>query len=218
MLKKNLIEQKEIQNKINLLPKGTLKKRNFGNKTYFYLAYRENKKIINKYIGNNQKEADEIMKLVEERKNIEIQLKELKKEWATYEKVGISKHSDELKQVIDESAKGNDFNLSLRGFLDIFYSYKYNKAKMVSLIKHEPNQYECVPDYQYAICAATAHKLANDFGVKVPSWVWKNRYFLKEMYFGGVGKTRLRIYNMLYSPPEFKHRSLFVDENILTRV
>jgi hypothetical protein len=163
-------------------------------------------------------EAEKHSKLAEERKTYEKQLKELQQDWKIYNKVGIEESSKELKAVIAESAKGNDFSLSLRGFLDVFYSCKDDKEKMFALIKREPQHYRNVPDYQYAMCAATANKLANDYDLEVPSWVWKDRYYMKEMYFGGIRKGRLRMYNMLYSPAEFKHRGLFVDENILMRV
>ncbi len=89
---------------------------------------------------------------------------------------------------------------------------------MYILIKGEPRNHPDVPDYQYAICAATANQLANDYALDVPEWVWKDRYYMKKMYFGNVRKGRLRMYNMLYSPAEFKHRGLFLDENILVRV
>lgn len=124
----------------------------------------------------------------------------------------------ELRLVISESAKGNDFSLSFRGFLDVFYSFQDSKEKMYALIQNEPEQFGNVPNYQYAMCAAAANKLANDYDLEVPDWVWKDRYYMKEMYFGNVRKSRLRMYNMLYSPAEFKHRGLFVDENILKRV
>lgn len=215
---RNLQIQKELKNKIKQLPKGTVKTRRVNDKTYYYLAYRENRKVINKYIGGDMKDAEALAKLIEERKAYENQLKELQKDWIIYNKVGIKESSHELRQVIEESAKGNDFNLSLRGFLDVFYSCKDEKDKMLDLIKREPKQYKNVPDYQYAMCAATANKLANDFDVKVPDWVWKDRYYMKEMYFANVRQGRLRMYNMLYSPAEFKHRGLFVDENILMRV
>ena len=216
--KKNLQLQKELKNKINELPKGTVKERRVKDKTYYYLAYREDGKVINKYIRDEKQEAEKLSKLVKERKACENQLKELQKDWKIYAKVGIEESSDELRQVISESAKGNDFSLSLRGFLDVFYSCRNDKEKMYDLIKREPRQYKNVPDYQYAMCAATANKLANDHDMEVPNWVWKDRYYLKEMYFGNVRKGRLRMYNMLYSPAEFKHRGLFVDENILMRV
>lgn len=215
---KNLQLQRELKSKIIVLPKGTVKERRVKDKTYYYLAYREDGKVINKYIGDEKQEAQELSKLVEERKAYENQLKELQKDWKIYAKVGIEECSDELRQVIAESAKGNDFSLSLRGFLDVFYSCRNDKEKMYDLIKREPRQYKNVPDYQYAMCAATANKLANDYDIEVPDWVWKDRYYMKEMYFGNVRKGRLRMYNMLYSPAEFKHRGLFVDENILMRV
>lgn len=215
---KNLLLQREVKNKITALPKGTVKERRVKGKKYYYLAYRENGKVVNKYIGDDSLEAEKKSKLVVERKAYESQLKELQKDWKIYSKVGIQESSDELKAVIDESAKGNDFSLSLRGFLDVFYSCKDDKDKMFALIKQEPQYYKNVPDYQYAMCAATANKLANDYDLEVPDWVWKDRYYMKEMYFGNVRKGRLRMYNMLYSPAEFKHRGLFMDENILMRI
>lgn len=215
---KNLLLKEELKNNISRLPRGIVKERKVNDKTYYYLAYRENRKVINKYIGDDSLKAKKLSKLVEERKAFENQLRQLQKDWKIYNKVGIEESSDELRQVITESAKGNDFSLSLRGFLDIFYSCKDDKEKMFALIKREPQFYKNILDYQYAMCAATANKLSNDYGLKVPSWVWKDRYYMKEMYFGGIRKGRLRIYNMLYSPAEFKHRGLFVDENILMRV
>jgi len=211
---KNLKEQQKLKQKIDTLPNGTLKKRMFHGNVYYYLAYRENHKVVNKYIKDKEKVAEQI----KTRKVYEKKLQQLESDWDVFNKVGILQNSLELRQVINESALGQDFGLAFRGFLDAFYSFKADKEKMHSLIRHEPVQYESVPNYQYSMCAAAAHKLANDYGVEVPSWVWKKRYYLTDMYFGGVGKTRLRMYNMLYSPPEFKHRNLFIDENILARV
>jgi len=215
---KNLLLQRELKTNISSLPKGIIKARKVKNKTYYYFAYRENRKVVNKYIGNDSIEAEKLSQLVEKRKAYEKQLKDLQKDWEIYNRVGIEESSSDLKAVITESARGNDFSLSLRGFLDVFYSCKDDKESMFDLIKREPKYYKSVPDYQYAMCAATANKLANDYDLVVPSWVWKNRYYMKEMYFGSIRKGRLRMYNMLYSPAEFKHRGLFVDENILTRV
>jgi hypothetical protein len=82
---------------------------------------------------------------------MENHLKQLQKDWKIYNKVGIEESSNELRQVIIESAKSNDFSLSLRGFLDIFYSCKDDKEKMFALIKQEPKVYKNVLDYQYAM-------------------------------------------------------------------
>jgi hypothetical protein len=216
--RKNLQIQRELENNISSLPRGSIKERKVKDKTYYYLAYRQNKKVINKYIGVEPLEAKKLSRLILKRKAFENQLKQLQKDWKIYSKAGIEESSDELRQVITESARGGNFSLSLRGFLDVFYSCKDDKEKMSALIKREPKAYKNVPEYRYAMCAAAVNKLANDYGLKVPAWVWKDRYYMKEMYFGGINKGRLRIYNMLYSPAEFKHRGLFVDENILMRV
>jgi len=215
---RNLILQRELEDKLEKLPKGCIKERKIKNNTYYYLAYRDSGRVINKYIGKSRPEAEKLSRILEQRKVYKNQLRLLQKDWKIYNKAGIVNSYGHLSQVIEESARGRNFSLSLRGFLDVFYSYKGNKRKMSALIKMEPGFYEKVPGFQYAICAATAHKLSNDFGLKEPSWVWKQKYYMKEMYFGNINKGSLRIYNMLYAPPELKHRGLFLDENILFRV
>ena len=215
---RNLMLQRELEDKLEKLPKGCIKERKIRNNTYYYLAYRDNGKVVNKYIGKSRPETEKLSRILEKRKVYKNRLRQLQKDWKIYNKAGIVDSDGHISQVIEESARGKDFSLSLRGFLDVFYSCKDNKIKMYALIKMEPGFCKKVPGYQYAICAATAHKLANDFGLKVPSWVWKQKYYMKEMYFGNINKGSLRIYNMLYSPPEFKHRGLFLDENILFRV
>jgi len=215
---RNLMLQRELENKLEKLPKGCIKERKIRNNTYYYLAYRDSGKVVNKYIGKYKPAVENLSRILEKRKVYKTRLRQLQKDWKIYNKAGVVESDGHLSQVIQESASGRDFSLSLRGFLDVFYSCKGNKRKMSALIKMEPELYKKVPDYQYAICAATAHKLANDFGLKAPSWAWKQKYYMKEMYFGNINKGSLRIYNMLYAPPEFKHRGLFLDENILFRV
>src|SRR5450830_1123762 len=107
---KNLLLKEELKNNISRLPRGIVKERKVNDKTYYYLAYRENRKVINKYIGDNSLKAKKLSKLVEERKAFENQLRQLQKDWKIYNKVGIEESSDELRQVITESAKGKDFS------------------------------------------------------------------------------------------------------------
>jgi len=123
---KNLQLKEELKNNISRLPRGIVKERKVNGKTYYYLAYRENRKVVNKYIGDNSLKAKKISKLVKERKAFENHLKQLQKDWKIYNKIGIEENSSELMQVITESANVKDFNLSLMGFLDIFYSNKDN--------------------------------------------------------------------------------------------
>ena len=67
--------------------------------------------------------------------------------------------------------------------------------------------------------AAMAHKLANDYALEVPAWVYDGIYYLSERpFFGCNAKGDLRLLFMYKSPAEFKHRNLFVDEHVLERV
>ena len=114
-----------------------------------------------------------------------------------------------------EIAKGRDFYLSLGDFLDDFYRAD-NKLRYAML--------ETPPDFtinriHLAYLASAVHKLANDYGFKTPAWVFDERCYLRDMpFFGCNAKGNLRLLFMYKSPAEFKHRNLFVDENVLRRV
>ncbi len=70
----------EYEDKLISLPKGTIKNKKVGDKTYYYLCYREGKKVISKYIGKDEESLKQVQSLIEERKHIESMLKQLKKE------------------------------------------------------------------------------------------------------------------------------------------
>jgi len=61
-----------------LLPKGTLVEKHCGDKTYYYLKYRDGKRIVSKYILNN--EVGELKEKIQDRKHCEKMLKMLKDE------------------------------------------------------------------------------------------------------------------------------------------
>ena len=112
--------------------------------------------------------------------------------------------------------EGEDFKLALGDFLDIFYSSTdIIKKEMINEPPLDLPQIEQVP-----ILAATAHKLSNDFSIKAPNWVFEPRCYLSSNtpYFGIFTKTNYKIILMVVSPPEFKHRNIFVSRNTLTRV
>ena len=44
-------ERKLLEKELFRLPKGSIKKRKIGNNYYYYLQYRERKKVIHKYLG-----------------------------------------------------------------------------------------------------------------------------------------------------------------------
>jgi hypothetical protein len=123
-----------------------------------------------------------------------------------------------MKNVLaDTLALGGDFYIKLGDFLDEFYSADWEtKGRMIAERPAETPQMkrEFLP-----FAAAAAHKLANDFGLDVPLWVFEKRCYLDDMpFFGCNAKGDLRLWFMYKSPTEFKHRNMFVDENVLSRV
>jgi len=122
-----------------------------------------------------------------------------------------------VKESIDNIAKGEELWISLGNFLDEFYYH--NKETRQQMIAEEPTDLKNVKKEYKAMFAATVHKLANDYKLSIPSWVWKKKYYMSEQpYFDGNVKGDLRLLFMYKSPSEFKHRNLFVDENVLKRV
>lgn len=72
--------QREYQNKIDQLPKGTIVRKKVGNHEYYYLKYRNGKKTVTDYIGRDLKKVDEVRTQVEKRKHFEKMLSELREE------------------------------------------------------------------------------------------------------------------------------------------
>ena len=65
------------------LPKGSLSESNKNGQKYYYLKYREGKKVVTKYLG---KEAGEMPALIEKRKHTEAMIKSLEDELRIAEK------------------------------------------------------------------------------------------------------------------------------------
>ena len=111
---------------------------------------------------------------------------------------------------------GADFYLQLGDFLDAFYKAPDSeKAAMLSDAPEDMPKPEYVP-----FLASTAHKLADDFELQIPEWVFEKRCYLPgtKPHFACNAKGNLRLWFMRNSPQEFKQRNLFVDENVLMRV
>ena len=62
---------------ISDLPKGSLSEVNKNGQKYYYLKYREGKKVITKYLG---KDAGDMPALIEKRKHTEAMIKSLENE------------------------------------------------------------------------------------------------------------------------------------------
>ena len=123
---------------------------------------------------------------------------------------------DSVYRVSKEANAKNDFYLLLGDFLDEFYQAPPDiKTQMIRESPENMGHREYVP-----FLASTVHKLANDHGLRPPHWVFEKRCYLsgKNPFFACNAKGKLRLLFMYKSPPEFKHRNLFVDENVLARV
>jgi hypothetical protein len=111
---------------------------------------------------------------------------------------------------------GQDFYILLGDFLDGFYRAAPDvRAEMLRDEPENMRNAEFVP-----FLAATAHKLANDCGLPAPKWAFERRCYLPgaKPYFACGAQGNLRLLFMYKSPAEFKHRNLFVDENVLARI
>ena len=72
------------QEELGTLPKGTISEKKVKQSTYFYLKYREGKKVISRYIP--QKDVDAVREQVEKRRHIETMIRSLQEERAIAEK------------------------------------------------------------------------------------------------------------------------------------
>lgn len=80
MQEKKRIEYMLAKYKENLecLPKGSISEKNVGNRIYYYLKYRDGKKVISQYISKSQ--IDVVREQIEKRKHIEAMIKSLQDE------------------------------------------------------------------------------------------------------------------------------------------
>lgn len=107
-------------------------------------------------------------------------------------------------------------------FLDEFYRSPLSEKQ--AFLDREPPASSALEKVMAVNYAATAEKLAHDFGLDVPAWVEKPQYFLKagEAIYGyrSYAETRADLAEILReeSPAEFARRNLFVSANALTRV
>ena len=122
-----------------------------------------------------------------------------------------------ISELLHESNNGKNFDILFGDFLDIFY--RIDKSFQIMIINDCPSDIDIEKHpVNAALLASAVHKLANDHNLPVPSWVYKRCFYLSKPFFGGNASGNLRWWFMYKSPPEFKHRNLFVCENILKRV
>lgn len=120
-----------------------------------------------------------------------------------------------MRSISRQANAGADFYLLLGDFLDDYYAA--SPERKVLMLAEPP---EDMPRREWLpFLAAAAHKLCNDAVVAPPAWVFEERCYLRGApFFACHARGNLRLLFMYKSPIEFKHRNLFVDENVLARV
>lgn len=77
---KNRIEYMltKYNTELDSLPKGTISEKAVGEKTYYYLKYRDGKKVVSKYLRSDK--IEEVREQIEKRRHIEAMIKSLQQE------------------------------------------------------------------------------------------------------------------------------------------
>ena len=75
----------KYQSELSILPKGAISEKKVGEKTYYYLKYRDGKKVISQYVI--KKEIENVRALIEKRRHMEAMVKSLQAEKAIADKV-----------------------------------------------------------------------------------------------------------------------------------
>ena len=75
----------KYKEEVDRLPKGSLFEKAVGERVYYYLKYRDGKRVVSQYISKSQ--IDEIRQQLEKRKHIEAMIKSLQEELAIANKV-----------------------------------------------------------------------------------------------------------------------------------
>ena len=72
---------------LETLPRGKITPKTINGKTYYYLYYRDGKKVVSKYLGKDEKRISEVREQLNRRSQIEKIIKRLKEERAQIKKL-----------------------------------------------------------------------------------------------------------------------------------
>ena len=78
----------EYANELLELPKGKLTLKKINSHCYYYLKYRDGKKVVTEYVGKDEGDLEELAVLLEKRKHIQEMIRQLKSERKILEKLG----------------------------------------------------------------------------------------------------------------------------------
>jgi len=110
--------------------------------------------------------------------------------------------------------ENNDFTLVFCMFLD---GFKQNENKS-ELISEKPEK-QNLNKKQYCMLACAAHKLANDYGIQPPEWVYDESFIMpKPIYAFNTKNKEYQKFLKETSPEEYSSRNLFYGNNVLKRI
>ncbi|MDR1002094.1 MAG: hypothetical protein LBL82_02340 [Oscillospiraceae bacterium] len=75
------------ESELAALPKGSLRMKKRGSKQYYYLSYRDGKRVVSEYVGNDEAAAAKLEEQIEQRKHIEAILKNIRQEMRFADKI-----------------------------------------------------------------------------------------------------------------------------------
>jgi hypothetical protein len=138
--------------------------------------------------------------------------------WRIEQMKGAANKVSSIQDILMKTLTGADFHVLLGDYLDEFY--RSDKNIQQQMLDTQPSGDALKnPQEHLSFAASAVHKLANDHDLVVPRWVFDKIYYMFDKpFFGCKAKGNLRLLFMYKSPAEFKHRNLFVDENVLVRV
>ena len=77
----------EYTKELETLPRGKINPKTVNGKTYYYLYYRDGKKVVSKYIGKDEESLTAVREQLTRRSQIEEIIKKLKEEKAKIKKL-----------------------------------------------------------------------------------------------------------------------------------
>ena len=109
-----------------------------------------------------------------------------------------------------------DYIFAVCTFLDEFYETEDNKKNM--LLIDEPIG-GILDQKKYCNLAAAAHKLANDYKLKIPAWTMQKKYTMPfPVYAFNADDKNDQDFLKITTPDEYKIRNLYLGANVLKRV
>ena len=78
--------QQAYEQEIAKLPRGSITQKKINGRDYYYWMYRENGKVVNKYISKKRNNINDLLKQVQRRRELEKLVRSLKREQSEMER------------------------------------------------------------------------------------------------------------------------------------